>query len=127
MLNDERLKPACVFRGKLHPGERMPACFVCLGCDWREVTEGEHPDPRVTYLCNTCSPRQVSVTTIHLLRAGWPACSFSEELPDNWPPGHVWAGLDEWHLNEKRIGWTRSRQYRICAECDELGRKALGA
>lgn len=31
-----------------------------------------------------------SSPTIHLLVGGRPACGFSDDVPSNWPAGHVW-------------------------------------
>jgi len=36
--------------------------------------------------CENCQP-----PAVHILRAGWPLCGFSKELPENWPKGHKWV------------------------------------
>jgi hypothetical protein len=34
---------------------------------------------------------------IHILRHGFPLCGFSDDVPVNWPEGHLWLGLDDDH------------------------------
>lgn len=33
--------------------------------------------------------------TVHILRHGMPLCGFSRDVPRDWPPGHLWVGLDD--------------------------------
>jgi disulfide bond formation protein DsbB len=32
--------------------------------------------------------------TVHILHHGLPLCRFTDAMPNVWPPGHRWVGLD---------------------------------
>jgi len=58
--------------------------------------------------------------TIHILHHGWPLCQFTEELPCDWPWGHVWISA----LDGKEIA---SAGGDLCAECAREHERAKAA
>jgi len=82
---------------------RCPHGSECVGPAWSRrdfrprsscCVEADRNDDR-----NAATPRRrVVVVQAHVLRAGFPLCGFTRELPKDWPAGHVW--LSEPHFAE---------------------------
>lgn len=49
-------------------------------------------------LCDWLLGDFTPVPVVHILQYGLPLCRFTPELPEGWPQGHRWVGLDERNL-----------------------------
>jgi hypothetical protein len=58
--------------------------------------------------------------TVHRLEEGRPLCGFSDKLPQEWPPGHVWI-----YVSSPQTVPAKYRKHNVvfCQECDAALRK----
>jgi hypothetical protein len=57
---------------------------------------------------------------IHVLRAGLPLCGFSNDIPANWPEGHLFVSVEE-------IANATCHRCRIAAVKEDAARQILDA